>query len=340
MTRLLGMPTEVLVEEMKRLGEPKYRAGQVAQWLYLGVPFEEMSNLPAALRQKLREHFSEGYAKTLDCAISQDGTKKYLFALADGLTVESVYMPRDYGTSVCISTQVGCACGCVFCASCRDGLERNLDSGEMLAQVIAMNADNREKADHIVLMGMGEPLQNYEQVEMFIRLANSEAGLNIGRRSISLSTCGIPEGMDRLAASGLGVTLSVSLHAPTQAQRERVMPVAKLYDIREVMDAARRYFDRTGRRIIIEYAMIDGFNDSDEDAAQLKRLLAGLNCHVNLIPLNDTGMLRPTPKGRVYAFCEKLEQLGLSATVRRSVGGDIDGACGQLRQRHKGGGSC
>jgi 23S rRNA (adenine2503-C2)-methyltransferase len=335
MRALLDMPREAFVDELAAMGEPKYRAAQVYKWLYLGAAFEDMTDLPAALRKKLRDNYSEGHIRTEECLVSADGTKKYLFSLADGLTVESVYMPRDYGVSVCVSTQVGCACGCVFCASCKDGLERDLSAGEMLAQVIAMNSGNVKKADHIVLMGMGEPLLNYANVVRFIEIANSEKGLDIGRRSISLSTCGIVEGIDRLAVSGLGVTLSVSLHAPSQRQREEIMPVAKGYGIDEVVGAAKRYFDATGRRIIFEYAMIDGVNDRTQDAEGLKRLLGDINCQINLIPLNDTGTLRATPKHKVYSFCERLGELGLSATVRRSSGGDVEGACGQLRQRRR-----
>ncbi len=337
MIALLDLTAEELKKELERIGEKPYRAAQVKKWLNIGVPFEDMTNLSAVLREKLRASYVEGYLVTLDVQQAEDGTKKYLFELRDGNTVESVYMPKRYGTSLCVSTQVGCRMGCAFCASGEGGLVRNLTAGEMLAQVIAANADNGQKVDHIVLMGMGEPLDNFENTVKFIGLVNSEDGLNIGQRNLSLSTCGIPEKMAELAEHVSGVTLSVSLHAPTQAQREKVMPIAKKYMIGEVLAAANQYFEKTGRRIIIEYSLIEGFNDSGADAEALAGLLRGMNCHVNLIALNARGAYGAPPQNRVYAFCAELEKLGVSATVRKSMGSEIEGACGQLKQRHAGG---
>lgn len=333
--RLLEMDTDGLKIELARLNEPAFRAGQLRKWLNLGVRFEQMTDLSVKLREKLRESFDEGYPKTLQTLFSADGTKKYLFGLNDGNTVESVYLPKDYGNSVCVSSQVGCARGCSFCASCIDGLVRNLSAGEILSQIIAVNADNPGgEVNHIVLMGMGEPLDNYENVLRFLRLVNDETGLNVGKRGISLSTCGITQNIYRLAQDFPGITLSISLHAANQQKREEIMPSAKQYFIEDIMDAARTYFKTTGRRVIFEYALISGFNDGETDVAQLTGLLKGFPCHVNVIPLNDSGALKAPKKGEVYAFCEKLAAGGLSATVRRSMGADIEGACGQLRSRN------
>ncbi len=334
LNELMSLTAEELKSVLAALGEKPFRAKQIKKWLTLGVPFEGMTDLPLALREKLRASCGEGYLKLLEVRRAQDGTKKYLFELADGNTVETVYMPKDYGNSLCVSTQVGCAMGCAFCASGVGGLVRNLTAGEILAQVVAANADNPDgRVGKIVLMGMGEPLDNYENVLRFIRLVNSEDGLNIGQRNISLSTCGLAEGMERLAGEGLQVTLSLSLHAATQQKRERVLPIAKKNPLAAVMRAAGHYFDKTGRRVIMEYALIDGFNDGEEDARALRELLFGMNCHVNLIALNGRGKLKAPPKRKVYAFCARLTELGLSATVRKSMGGEIEGACGQLRQR-------
>ncbi len=334
-TRLLELDTEGLKLELARLSEPAFRAKQLRKWLNLGVAFEDMTDLSVKLRERLRESFSEGYARTLQMQRSADGTKKYLFELADGNTVESVYLPKNYGNSVCVSSQVGCARGCTFCASCRDGLLRNLSAGEILSQIVAVNADNAGgEVNHIVLMGMGEPLDNYENVLRFLKLVNDEEGLNIGKRGISLSTCGITQNIYRLAQDFPGITLSISLHAADQLKREQLMPSAKQYFIDDIMDAARTYFKTTGRRVIFEYALISGFNDGAVDSEQLAALLTGMSCHVNVIPLNDTGALKAPKKGEVYAFCERLCALGLSATVRRSMGADIEGACGQLRSRN------
>lgn len=327
-----------LKEELSRIGEKPFRAKQVMKWLIAGRPFEEMTDLSKELRTKLRENYREGYAETCRVLTSSDGTKKYLFRYADGSTVESVFMQKDYGNTVCVSTQVGCRMGCSFCASCKDGLKRNLSAGEILAQVLAVNAGNGEgrSITNIVLMGMGEPFDNYDNVVKFIRLVNDPDGMGIGLRNISLSTCGLVEEIKRFAEEGLGVTLSISLHAASDEKREKLMPTAKSYKIAEILDAANYYFLKTGRRIIIEYAVIEGVNDAKEDVLLLKDLLRGMNCHVNLIPLNgnDGVELKPPDKRRVYAFCEMLGREGISATVRKSMGSDIAGACGQLKQQY------
>jgi len=333
MSMLIGMTSEELEGVVAEIGEKRFRAAQIKKWLNRGARFEDMTDLPEGLRKKLRAGYGEGYPECLERLGSEDGTRKYLFGLADGNTVESVYLPKAYGSSVCVSTQVGCAMGCAFCASCAGGLVRNLDAGEILAQVVRINADNGGAVDHIVLMGMGEPLDNYENVVKFIKLANAADGLNIGIRNISLSTCGIVDKIYSFADEGMGVTLSVSLHASTQEKRLKVMPSARKYGIGEIITAAKYYFEKTGRRVIIEYALIEGFNDSDKDIAELAGLLRGFSCHINVIPLNEWGGLRPPKKRDVYAFAERLEKAGLSATVRRSMGSDIKGACGQLRQK-------
>lgn len=335
MKQLLGRTTEELREDLRILGQPSYRAVQLQQWLYQNVPFEDMLNLPKSLRDSLRNEYSEGYAKVLDRQKSQDGTTKYLMQLSDGNTVETVFLPHDYGNTLCISTQVGCAMGCKFCASCRDGLIRNLTAGEMLAQITAVNADQQPgKVNRIVLMGMGEPLQNTDAVLRFLRMANDPDGLGISQRNVSISTCGVVDQMDRLANEGVQATLAVSLHAPDQAKRETLMPSARKYELHDIIEAAKRYYNKTGRRVTFEYALIHGVNDSQADLNALARLLRPLHTHVNVIPLNGTiGNMRGPSKRDAYAFADRLTKMGVPATVRRSMGRDIEGACGQLRQR-------
>lgn len=342
--RLLDYSIEELKTELADMGESAFRAGQIMKWLTLGVPFADMTNLSKELREKLAETYTEGYAKTLEVLESADGTKKFLFEMQDDATVESVFMQKDYGNTVCVSTQVGCRMGCTFCASGADGLRRNLSAGEILSQVVAVNA--LRKVNNIVLMGMGEPLDNYDNVVKFIRLVNAKEGLNIGQRGISLSTCGIVDKIYALADEGLSVTLSISLHAATDEKRQEIMPTARKYKIGDILAAAHAYFQKTGRRVIIEYVVLGGFNDTPADAAALKLLLqgesrrsrerrpsggGGMNCHINLIPVNGREGER---QKNAYVFLGLLEKEGLSATVRKSMGGDIEGACGQLRQRH------
>ncbi|MBD5560878.1 MAG: 23S rRNA (adenine(2503)-C(2))-methyltransferase RlmN [Clostridia bacterium] len=335
MQTLLGKNPQELKESLTQMGEPGYRAGQLSKWLYQNVPFESMSDLPASLREKLRRETSEGYLKMLEKRTAADGTTKYLFELPDGNTVETVFLPKEYGNSVCVSSQVGCAMGCRFCASTKDGLVRNLSAGEMLAQITAVAADQRDagRIGNVVVMGMGEPLANEENLVRFVRLASSPEGLGISQRALTVSTCGLIPAIRRLAEEDLQITLAVSLHSARQDEREKLMPSARANPLPELIQAAREYFEKTGRRVTFEYALIDGVNDTDADLDALTDLLGGFPCHVNIIPLNASGSLAAPSKRRVYAFAEALGRRGISATVRRSMGSDIEGACGQLRQR-------
>jgi 23S rRNA (adenine2503-C2)-methyltransferase len=335
MIELLGLSIEELEEDLLRWGEKSYRAGQILKWLARGVSFEKMTDLPIKLRQLLRERCREGYARMLRREEAADGTQKYLLAFADGETVETVFMPKEYGNTVCVSTQVGCRMGCAFCASCADGLVRNLTAGEILAQVIAVNADNGggRAVSHIVLMGMGEPLDNLDAVMKFFLLVNQKESLGVGQRNIALSTCGLPAGIRRLAHQNFQVTLAISLHASNQKKREKIMPVARNYPMRELIRSAEEYFFKTGRRVVVEYVVIAGWNDTAGDARELAELLRGLCCHVNLIPLNEWGMFASVSACAAYRFCDRLKALGVSATVRRSMGSEIEGGCGQLRRR-------
>lgn len=332
---LLDMDLLELQNELKQMGESAFRAKQIRKWLSEGASFDQMTNLSAALRKKLKEKYTEGYAEIEKVLISKDGTRKYLLSMQDKNTVESVFMVNNYGNSVCLSTQVGCRMGCVFCQSCKNGLVRNLSAGEILSQYIAMNRDagpGRSIAN-IVLMGMGEPLDNFENVIKFLELVHEKDTWGVSYRNISVSTCGMVPGIYRLTETGIPVTLCISLHSPFDDKREIILPAAKKWSIGEIMDAAKTYFEKTGRRVIIEYALMDGFNNGREDAAKLKELTFGLSCHINLIPLNEgSGCAYKAPvKKDVYAFCALLQKEGLSATVRRSLGADISGACGQLK---------
>lgn len=335
MKQLLGLTVEELQSELRELKQPAYRAMQLQQWLYRNTPFEEMSNLPGELRRELSEKYLEGYAHIVNKQTSVDGTTKYLLQLDDGNTVETVFLPHDYGNTVCVSTQIGCAMGCKFCASCKDGLVRNLTAGEILAQLTAVSADQKaQRVGRVVLMGMGEPLQNTDAVLRFIQLAGDSNGLGIGQRNISLSTCGVVDQIDRLADENLQCTLAISLHAPTQEKRESIMPSAKKYHLTDIVSAAERYYQKTGRRITFEYALIKGVNDTVQDLNAMVRLLRPLHTHVNIIPLNATGgELYGPSKRAAYAFADQLTKRGVPATVRRTMGQDIEGACGQLRQR-------
>ncbi len=334
---LLGMDQPQLKELFKTLGQPAFRAAQVQAWLNKGVPFEEMTNLPKALRESLRESCVD-----LPMSIHQtfpsrkDDTVKFLFSCLDGNIIEGVLMHYHYGYSLCISTQVGCKMGCAFCASTLSGCVRSLTAAEMLSQVLLANRFLGEKGHvgHIVLMGSGEPLDNYDNTVAFLRMVNAEEGLNISLRNISLSTCGLVPQMERLAQEGLPVTLSISLHAPNDQIRRQIMPVANTYAIDELMDAVRAYVRKTGRRVVFEYALIDQLNSRPEHARELARLVSGLQCHVNLIPLNhvDERSLRPATPDAVQLFLKTLEEKHVSATIRREMGSDIGGACGQLRR--------
>ena len=321
------------------LGEPKFRAGQVYSWLHRGArSFADMTNLSKALRQRLDELFfitvPEVVRKQTD---PEDGTIKYLWRLMDGNCVETVLMRYHHGNTVCISSEVGCPMGCAFCASTIGGLVRRLSPAEMLDEVLFTQLDSGLEISNIVLMGIGEPLDNFDNVLRFLELVNSENGMNIGMRHISLSTCGVVPRIDELAEKGLQLTLSVSLHAPDDETRSRIMPVNRRWNVEELLDACRRYFARTGRRISFEYAMIRGVNDTPEAAALLLKRLRGMQAHVNLIPLNhvDESPLEPSTKETVAAFQQALERGGVTCTVRRTLGGNIDASCGQLRRRYE-----
>lgn len=319
-------------------GLPRYRALQTYRWLHRGVTsFEEMSDLPKALRNKLAEKYYISVAIIEKKFVSDyDGTIKYLFRLPDGEFVESVLMHYHHGYSICISTQVGCRMGCTFCATGRSGFSRNLTPSEMLSQIQAAQADNGVRISNIVLMGMGEPLDNYENVLAFLALVSSEDGLNIGMRHISLSTCGLADRIYQLAQKKLQLTLSVSLHAPNDSIRGRTMPVNRKWNIEELLSACRYYARQTNRRISFEYAMIDGVNDSDACAEELARRLSGMLCHVNLIPVNhvEGTAYQKSSQKRLQRFCQILEHKGVTATVRRTLGSDINASCGQLRRNH------
>lgn len=338
---LVGMTLEEMAAFVQELGEPKFRAKQLFQWVYQkGVrSFDEMTNLPAAFRAKLAdrallrlvEREVEQYAEPTD-------TTKYLFRLIDGQKVESVLMQQEWGNSVCITTQVGCRMGCTFCASTVGGLVRNLSAGEIVDQIVAMKQElpTGERISHVVVMGSGEPLENYDNVLKAIRLMHEPEGLGISYRHITLSTSGIVPGMRRLAEEGLPITLALSLHAPNDELRRKLMPVARIWPLAQVMEAARQYGEKTGRRVTYEYILIEGVNDEPGHAAELAGLLRGSLAHVNLIPMNPVAerpQYRRPGADRVNRFKEILESGGIATTVRRAMGGDIDAACGQLRSR-------
>jgi len=335
---LRSMIIPELAQLLKELGQPAFRAKQVFTWLHKGVrSYEEMTNLPKALRDTLAENHPLHAPQVVRKQESQkDGTIKYLWKLSDGNCVETVLMRYHYGNTVCISTEVGCRMGCAFCASTLGGLVRRLDPHEMLEQVLFTQLDSGLPISHIVLMGIGEPLDNFDNVMRFLELVNSPEGMNISMRHISLSTCGLVPEIDKLAEKKLQLTLSVSLHAPTDAIRNTIMPVNKAYPTEELLAACRRYYDQTGRRISFEYAMINGVNDTPEAAKILLKRLKGLPAHMNLIPLNhvEESPLKPSTRQAVQQFQTLLEQGGIPATVRRTLGSDIDASCGQLRRKY------
>ena len=337
MTDLLSLPLPELARwVVQDLGEPKYRAKQLYTWLHKKqvTTLEEMTDLPLALRQKLAETaFIPPVRTRLRLESKLDGTRKFLLEMADGNCVESVLMRYQHGNTVCISCQVGCRMGCAFCASTLGGKVRDLTPGEILEQVIFTQADSGVPVSNIVLMGIGEPMDNLDSVLRFLELVNHPLGLNIGMRHISLSTCGVIPGIRRLAELELQLTLSVSLHAPDSETRSRIMPVNRAYDVDELFAACHDYFRRTGRRISFEYAMIDGVNDADWQADLIAQKLRGMPGHVNLIPLNDVAESPLKPSRRTRKFQQRLESRGITATVRRSLGGDIDASCGQLRRK-------
>ena len=336
---LKSMTLPELTALLKDRGEPAFRAGQVYTWLHKGVrSYSEMTNLPQKLRDSLEAEFPICPPKVARKQVSKlDGTTKYLWELSDGNCVETVLMRYHHGNTVCISTEVGCLMGCAFCASTHGGLVRRLEPYEMLDQVLFTQVDSGLPVSHIVLMGIGEPLDNFDNVMRFLELVNSPEGMNISMRHISLSTCGLVPKIDLLAEKKLQLTLSVSLHAPNDAIRSTIMPVNKAYPIGELIDACRRYYEATSRRISFEYAMIDGVNDTPEAARELLRRMKGLPAHFNLIPLNhvEESPLKPSSRNAVARFQKLLEDGGITATVRRTLGSDIDASCGQLRRKHK-----
>ena len=335
MINLRNLQLKEMEDFIKSLGEPAFRAKQVFSWIYKGVTdFDDMTNVPKSLREKLAEQAYIGRLKMLKVQKSKtDGTRKYLYELEDGNRIESVFMKYRYGNSICVSSQAGCRMGCKFCASTRNGLERNLTAGEILSQLMEAEADTGEKIGHIVIMGTGEPFDNFDNVAAFLRIVNDKNGLNIGMRNITVSTCGLVPMIERFGDEFPQVNLAISLHGTTDAIRGGMMPVNKKYPLAVLIPACKAYTEKTGRRITFEYTLVNGVNDSDADAARLIGLLRGMLCHVNLIPLNkvaESGFDTVSRK-RAGEFAEILEKQGIPATVRRELGADIDAACGQLR---------
>jgi len=337
MKDILSMLPEEIEQDFAEIGEAKYRAKQVFEWLVRGVrDFDEMSNLPKSLREKLKNKYSLHKPKVLSKQVSKiDGTIKYLWELKDGNAVETVVMSYKHGNTVCVSCQVGCRQGCAFCASTIGGLVRSLEASEILDEVLYSQLDSGKTISNIVLMGIGEPLDNFDNVMRFLELVNHPKGMNIGMRHISLSTCGLTERFDDLADRNLQITLSVSLHASDDETRSKIMPANRGRGVDQLMECCRRYYERTGRRISFEYAMIDGVNDTEYHARLLAKHAKSVSAHVNLIPLNhvEEREFRPSTPGHLKAFIKILEQSGVNVTVRRKLGGDVDASCGQLRRK-------
>ena len=332
--------TEAEMKEfMKEIGEKAFRGTQVYSWIYKGVKtFDDMKNIPKSLREKLEE---VSYIGNIDIELkleSKDGkTKKYLFLLNDGNIIETVMMDYDSRVTVCVSNQVGCRMGCRFCASTMDGLVRNLEPWEILDQIMKIQEDTGKRVSNLVLMGSGEPLDNYDNTKQFLKIVNDENGLNIGYRHITLSTCGIVPKIYELADLEIPINLAISLHSPYDEKRKEIMPVANKYSIKEILDACRYYIKKTNRRVTFEYSLIKGVNDGKKEAEALASLLKGMLCHVNLIPINevDERDFKKPDKAFIYKFRDYLEERNIPATVRISMGSDISGACGQLRRKHK-----
>lgn len=328
-----------LTQFLEDMDQKKFRAKQLYSWMHehLIEDFDQATNLPKSLIEELKEKCRLTALVVRQEQISKiDDTRKYLFELYDRNMIESVLMRYHHGNSVCISSQVGCRMGCKFCASTLDGCVRNLTASEMLDQIYRIQKMTGERVDNVVIMGSGEPMDNYDNVIRFIKLLNSEEGLNISQRNITVSTCGLVEKIKELADEKLQITLAISLHAPNDKLRASMMPIANKYSIDEIMEAVRYYIDVTTRRVSFEYSLVDGVNDSDDCVKQLAKLLTGLNCHINLIPVNpvrERQFVRPDMK-KVYSFKNKLEKYGLNVTIRREMGSDIDGACGQLRKKY------
>lgn len=340
-TDIKALTLSELKKEMDKIGEKAFRGQQLYEWMHvkLARDFDEMTNLSKAFREKCKQLYSYTALQAVQIQESKlDGTKKFLFALADGNVVESVWMKYKHGNSVCISSQVGCRMGCRFCASTLDGLERNLTASEMLDQVYAITLLTGERVSNVVVMGTGEPLDNYDNLLTFLHILTDENGLHISQRNVTVSTCGIVPGMRRLAEEKLQITLALSLHSTTDEKRRRLMPIANKYSIEELMDACSYYFEQTGRRITFEYSLVGGVNDTDEDAQELIALARPLCCHINLIPVNPIKERDyvQSSQGRVLHFKNMLEKNKINVTIRREMGRDIDGACGQLRRKYKG----
>ncbi|MDE6029631.1 MAG: 23S rRNA (adenine(2503)-C(2))-methyltransferase RlmN [Clostridiales bacterium] len=336
-TPLCNFNVDEITALVEKYGQPKYRTKQLMRHVSAYDSFDEYTDLPKSFVAQLADEYCARPLIEVTRVTASDGAVRYLFKTESDDLIESVYLPHDYGNSVCVSCQVGCGMGCTFCASGKHGLVRNLSAGEILAQVLYIARDKKPVGgvNKLVMMGSGEPLANYDNTVKFIRLVNAPDSLNIGMRSISVSTCGLPDNILRLSDDGIGCTLSLSLHAATDDKRKQIMNIAHKYTVKQLVQALRAYFDKTGRRVILEYILIDGFNDTKADVTALRDLLKGLCCHVNLIPLNPTDNcdLTPPTKKRAYAFCELLKAAGVSASVRRSMGSDVAGACGQLKNR-------
>lgn len=333
-----SMYMDELENWMKAEGQPAFRAKQVFQWLHekYVASAEEMTNLPKDLRTKLSESGIVTIKEELRQESASDGTVKFLYRLQDDQMIETVFMRHDYGNSVCISSQAGCRMGCRFCASTIGGLVRNLTASEMLEQIYASSRAMGERISHVVVMGTGEPLDNYENLIRFLRLLTDEKGYNLSTRNITVSSCGIVPRIYDLANENLPITFALSLHAPTDEERKELMPVAHRYTLAETLDACRAYFDRTGRRVTFEYSLVKGKNDSKEQAIKLAKLLAGMNCHVNLIPINpvEEREYEKSDQDSIAKFKLTLEKNHINATIRKSMGSDIDAACGQLRRKY------
>lgn len=334
-----SMNMEELVKFIEELGEKKFRAKQIYEWIHIKhvKSFEEMTNISKKFAEQLNEICTLTSLEKADVQISKmDGTRKYLFVLEDGNVIESVLMRYKHGNSVCISSQVGCRMGCRFCASTLDGLVRGLTPAEMVDQIYQISKDTGERISNVVVMGTGEPLDNYDNLLRFIELLTDENGLNISQRNVTVSTCGIVPKIRELAEQKLSITLALSLHASNQKKRLELMPIANKYEIHEVIEACQYYFEQTGRRVTFEYSLVGGVNDSKEDARELLQLVKGMNCHINLIPVNPIKERSYVQSNAqvIAAFKNRIEKAGLNATIRREMGRDIDGACGQLRKKY------
>ncbi len=338
-TDIKSMDLEELTEYIKSQGLPQFRAKQLYEWMHvkLAASFEEMSNIPLKLRRELEEKCELTVLEKVRVQVSEeDGTAKYLFMLSDGNLIESVLMRYHHGNSVCISSQAGCRMGCKFCASTIDGLARSLTPSEMLDQIYRIQQDTGERVSNVVVMGSGEPFDNFDNFIRFERLLTDGNGLNISARNLTVSTCGIVPKIYELADMKLQLTLAISLHAPNDEKRRELMPIANVYSIDEIMKACRYYINKTGRRVTFEYSLVKGENDTDLCAMELSRLVKGMNCHINLIPVNPIKErdFRQSDAVRISRFKSKLEKNGITVTVRREMGRDIDGACGQLRKSY------